>query len=113
VTAKPTGDADRNFGEAMDGDDPRVVRASYQRNDRQNPSFETILDLHTYRRISAARTDSVGHLPGPCRPLVNDNGRYHSLKSTARERSWGNRSLALTGAALLLGRRRCSTLSRS
>ena len=33
---------------------------------------------------------------------MNDKGRYHSLKSTAKERSCGNRSLALTGAALLL-----------
>ena len=36
--------------------------------------------------------------------VMNDKGRYHSLKSTARAGSCGNRSLALTGAALPLGR---------
>jgi hypothetical protein len=43
--------------------------------------------------------------PANCREAVstmNDKGRYRSLKSTAREISCGNRSLALTGAALPL-----------
>jgi hypothetical protein len=42
-----------------------------------------------------------------------DKGRYHSLKSTARERSSGNRPLALNLRRLATREARMSTLARS
>jgi hypothetical protein len=44
--------------------------------------------------------------------MLNDKGRYHSLKSTARGRSCGSRLLAFV-ATLPLARRGCSKLPRS
>src|ERR1017187_4736198 len=44
--------------------------------------------------------------------VVNDKGRYHSLKSTARERSCGRRWLAFIGTLPPEGRG-CSKLTRS